>query len=104
MVSIAKKQLCKCWNKESMVAAMKAVETKKMSITAAAFKWGPNETWYEAKTEHHSFTLTFEKENALRFYPVYMENCEGLYMAITKHSGNDSHFIREYDDERKDKL
>ena len=115
MASMAEKQPRKKWNEESMVAAMEAVETNKMSVTAAAAATFdvPRKTLddrVKGRVKHGtkpgpSTALTLEEENALVSYLVYMANrgfpltrtmVKAFAWAIAKCSGNDGRFNQEY--------
>ena len=111
---MAEKQPRKMWNEESMVAAMEAVETNKMSVTAAAATFNvPRKTLddrVKGRVKHGtkpgpSTALTLEEENALVSYLVYMANrgfpltrtmVKAFAWAIAKCSENDGRFNQEY--------
>ena len=111
---MAEKQPRKMWNEESMVAAMEAVETNKMSVTAAAATFNvPRKTLddrVKGRVKHGTkpgptTALTLEEENALVSYLVYMANrgfpltrtmVKAFAWAIAKRSGNDGRFNQEY--------
>ena len=94
---------------KSMVAAMEAVETNKMSVTAAATFDVPRKTLddrVKGRVKHGTkpgpnTVLTLEEENALMSYLVYMANCgfpltrtmvKAFAWAIAKRLGNDGRF------------
>ena len=111
---MAEKQPRKKWNEESMVAAMEAVETNKMSVTAAAATFDVTRKTLDDRVKGRvkhgtkpgpSTALTLQEENALVSYLVYMANrgfpltrtmVKAFAWAIAKCSGNDGRFNQEY--------
>lgn len=104
------KQLRKQWKNEDMVAAIEAVDEKKLSICAAANQFKvPRKTLddrIKGKVKHRtkpgpSTILTAEEEDALVSYLIYMAQrgfpltrtmTKAFAWAIAKGSGNDNRF------------